>query len=82
VLCVVQAPRPASLISRKSAPYSRLVLHLGRLWDYGCREEVQLKTWLARHLLARENTGAAHKVFVRAYIAMACTAHGGRLSVG
>lgn len=41
----------------KSAPYSRLVLHLQRLWDYECCEEAQLKTWLAHHLLARENTG-------------------------
>lgn len=43
----------------KSAPYSRLVNHLQRLWDFEACEVAQLKVWLAHRLLARENTGVA-----------------------
>lgn len=41
----------------KPAPYSRLVSHLHRVWDYKSCPEAQLKVWLAYHLLAKENTG-------------------------
>jgi hypothetical protein len=37
------------------APYFRLVMHLDRLWDYCTCPEAQLKTWLARHLIAEAN---------------------------
>ncbi|KAF6248605.1 hypothetical protein COO60DRAFT_1466585, partial [Scenedesmus sp. NREL 46B-D3] len=43
----------------EAAPYSRLVMHLGRLWDYCSSPEAQLKTWLARHLLAEANPRCA-----------------------
>lgn len=37
--------------------YARLVNHLYRLWDYDSCVESQLKIWLAKHLLQRNNLG-------------------------
>lgn len=39
--------------------YARLVNFTERLWDYGSCVEAQLKIWLARHLIASENSGKA-----------------------
>lgn len=39
------------------ASYARLVNFTERLWDYDSCAEAQLKIWLARHLLASENSG-------------------------
>lgn len=43
---------------KNRAPYARLVSHLYRLWDYDSCVEAQLKIWLAKHLLNRNNPGA------------------------
>lgn len=40
-----------------SPSYARLVNFTERLWDYDSCAEAQLKIWLARHLLASENSG-------------------------
>jgi hypothetical protein len=43
-------------------PYARLVNHTERLWDYDSCAEAQLKIWLARHLIASENSGEGYRV--------------------
>lgn len=42
-------------------PYARLVNHTERLWDYDSCAEAQLKIWLARHLIASENSGEGYR---------------------
>jgi hypothetical protein len=42
-------------------PYARLVNHSERLWDYDSCTEAQLKIWLARHLIASENSGEGYR---------------------
>jgi len=49
---------PKRFASQEAPCYARLVNFVTeRLWDYDSCEEAQLKIWLARHLLATENTG-------------------------
>lgn len=51
---------PKKFSSQEVPSYARLVNFVTeRLWDYDSCEEAQLKIWLARHLLATENTGEA-----------------------
>lgn len=46
---------PTRFNANNKAPYARLVSHLHRLWDYDSCVEAQLKVWLAKHLLAKNN---------------------------
>jgi hypothetical protein len=48
---------PKRYNSNNRPSYARLVNHLYRLWDYDSCVESQLKIWLARHLLDRNNQG-------------------------
>jgi hypothetical protein len=43
--------------NHQPAPYYRLIMHIDRLWDYCSCPEAQLKTWLAKHLIAAANPG-------------------------
>eukprot|EP00775_Hariotina_reticulata_P002693 gene2693-2993_t len=54
--------RPAGFMAARvsadrAMPYARFVSHLARLWEYNSCPEAQMKTWLARHLLALGNPG-------------------------
>lgn len=55
-LCLAgELPKRYNANNRPS--YGRLINHLYRVWDYDSCVEAQLKIWLARHLLGRNNPG-------------------------
>lgn len=55
--CVFAGKLPRRFNANNRAPYARLVSHLYRLWDYDSCVEAQLKIWLAKHLLNKNNPG-------------------------
>ena len=57
--CFVCGPErmPVRYNVKHMPTYARLVNFTERIWDYSSCVESQLKIWLARHLLAKENSG-------------------------
>lgn len=58
LLCCLAAGKMPVRYNTKLLPsYARLVNFTERVWDYESCVEAQLKIWLARHLLAKTNSG-------------------------
>lgn len=58
--CMCTGKKPVRYNTAQLPSYARLVNFTERLWDYESCAEAQLKIWLARHLIASENSGEAH----------------------